>query len=207
MIIMYRTPIRMLLFCFSLIFSTGEIFAQQNYQNIVDKMLEDYPESTLQDIYKSFFQDRFGPGHLITNTSAAREYLHHELNEMAKTVIPYYEPAGAGENYYRVNLAVIKDGIITENDFFNAFIESAAKVKFPTVEKWAEEWAEILKTVPTDIENYHADKAMIDSVLTEGKYAIHHSRRFNEAYCPHYRLIDKTIFESKLLPLILSYSR
>ena len=27
----------------------------------VERQLNDYPKSTLQDLYKSFFQDRFGP--------------------------------------------------------------------------------------------------------------------------------------------------
>lgn len=192
--------IRLIIACLFVAFMNGESFAQRNFQRVVDKMLADYPESTLQDVYKSFFQDRFGPGHLISDTTAAREYLHRELMEMCETAMPYYEPVGAGEHYYRVSLAVIKDGLVSENDFFDAFIESAGKVTFPSVKEWANEWAEILKAVPADIENYSADKAMIDSVLGEGKYAVHHSRRFNQAYHPHYRLIDKSTFESKLLP-------
>ncbi len=204
MITMRRKSIGIFLFCLFLIFTGNGIFAQQNYRCIVDKMLEVYPESSLQDIYKSFFQDRFGPGHLISDTIAAQEYLQRELREMGETVMPYYEAAGAGENYYRVSLAVIKDGIVSEKDYFDAFIESAAKVSFPTIEAWKEEWNGILRVIPVDIENYAADKAMIDTVLAQGNYAVHHSRRFNQAYHPHYRLIDKETFESKLLPLILS---
>ena len=205
--IMSRRAIGWIIAGLFVIFIKSESFAQQNYQDAVERMLEKYPQSTLQDIYKSFFQDCFGPGHLISDTTAAREYLHRELMGMGETAMPYYEPAGDGKNYYRVSLAVIKDGIVTEEAFFDAFIESAGKVTFPAIEKWTEKWAEILEVIPANIENYPRDKAMIDSVLAEGKYAVHHSRRFNEVYHPHYRLIDKVTFENKLLPLITTYLR
>lgn len=171
-----------------------------DYKSVVEGMLKKYPDSQLRDIYKSFFQDRFGPGHLVSDTMAARRYLHSELMEMEESAMPYYEPAGAGENYYRVSLAVIRDDVISEDEFFHAFLESAGKVTFPTIEDWTAEWNDILKVIPTDLENYGADKAMIDSVLSSGDYAVHHSRRFNASYHPHYRLIDKSTFQRLLLP-------
>nr|QIM10817.1 hypothetical protein Muribac1_0260 [uncultured Muribaculaceae bacterium] len=181
------------------------VSAQDDCRSIVDNMLDKYPKSTMHDIYKSFFQDRFGPGHLVNDTTMARKYLHEELESMGETSLPYYEPVGKGENYYRVSLAVIRDGIITEDSFFDAFIESAGKVKFPAISEWKEEWTGILKVIPTDIDNYSADKAMIDSVLNAGKYVIHHSRRFETAYHPYYRLIDKGVFERRMLPEISAF--
>ena len=32
--------------------------------------------------------------------------------------------------------------------------------------------------------------------------AVHHSHRYNEAYHPHYRIVERRIFEERLLPLI-----
>lgn len=173
---------------------------RQNYQAVVEEMLHKYPDSELRDICKSFFQDRFGPGHLIGDTLAAGRYLHSELMKMGESSLPYYEPAGAGRNYYRVSLAVIRDGLITEDEFFKTFMESAGKVTFPTIEGWTAEWNDILKVIPTNLRNYDSDKAMIDSVLASGNYAFHHSRRFNASYHPHYRLIDKSTFQRFLLP-------
>lgn len=197
--------IRLAVLSLILVFTWGGASAQQtreDYGEIVGRMLERYPQAHVQDIYKSFFQDRFGPGHLVSDTTAARQYLHRELLEMDSTAMPLYEAAGAGRNYYRVSLAVIKDGIIPEQDFFDIFLESASKVTFPAIEEWAEEWAGILKVIPADLENYAADRAMIDSVLARGEYAVHHSRQFEEVYRPHYRLIDKSTFQSRLLPLL-----
>ena len=31
----------------------------------IERQLQDYPESRVQDIYKNFCQDNLGPGHLI----------------------------------------------------------------------------------------------------------------------------------------------
>lgn len=173
-----------------------------DYQSVVEEMLVKYPDSELRDIYKSIFQDRFGPGHLVADTMAAKRYLHSELMRMGESALPYYEPAGAGRNYYRVSLAMIRDGLITEDEFFRTFLESAGKVTFPTIEDWTAEWNDILKVIPTDLRNYDSDKAMIDSVLVSGNYAVHHSRRFNASYHPHYRLIDKSTFRTRLLPML-----
>ena len=38
----------------------------------ISRQLQDYPESRVQDIYKSFCQDNLGPGHLIPNPESAR---------------------------------------------------------------------------------------------------------------------------------------
>ena len=46
----------------------------------VTRQMAAYPQSTLKDLYKNFFQDRFGPGHIIADT-AAGSYLRWELFE------------------------------------------------------------------------------------------------------------------------------
>ena len=43
------------------------------------KLLQRYPESTLIDIYKYFFQGRFGPEHLISDSLLTLNFLKDEL--------------------------------------------------------------------------------------------------------------------------------
>ena len=50
--------------------------------------------------------------------------------------------------------------------------------------------------------NYQEDKQFIDSVLSVGKYAISHSPDYREAYHPHYRIVERSIFEKEIKPLI-----
>lgn len=37
--------------------------------------MKTYPKSTLKDLYKNFFQDKFGPGHIISDTTSAGKFL------------------------------------------------------------------------------------------------------------------------------------
>ena len=171
----------------------------------VERQLSDYPKSTLQDLYKSFFQDRFGPGHIVSDTSAAGNYLRHELNNSEDFYERYYEPTGYENNYYRVNLSVIKENKISYQKYFDAFLRSVEKIDLDAISEWKEEWSEIesvINSMNLDLENFEEDLEMIRSVLEQGKYAVHHSEIYNSEYQPHYRIIEKKIFEEEILNLI-----
>ena len=160
-----------------------------------------YPKSTLQDLYKNFFQDKFGPGHLIPDTSAAKAYLERELSEFEISTCPDIEPVGWENNYVRVDLSLLKREIVPERLFFDAFVESANSARMPEIESWKREWKRILKVVEQmapDLPDFERDKAAIDSLLDAGKYAVHHSSAFEEEYRPHYRIIARRIFDEKL---------
>ncbi|MBQ4434040.1 MAG: hypothetical protein II894_07795, partial [Bacteroidales bacterium] len=53
--------------------NTGKITAA------IDRMMQQFPEAQLRDLYKSFFQDRFGLEHLMSDSAKADEYLRYEL--------------------------------------------------------------------------------------------------------------------------------
>lgn len=184
---------------FSLVFYIG-IKANEKYKPAIDNILKTYPEATLQDIYKSFFQDKFGPEHIVSDTESAREYLLFELDKMGETSMPYFEAAGTGDNFIRVSLQTIKDSLISEDELLQLFIESANSERNVSVKEWKEEWETIKGYVPVDIKEYKINSERIDSVLDSGHYAIHHSRIYNELYHPHYRIIRKELFEEKILP-------
>ena len=158
--------------------------------------LETYPESRLQDLYKSFFQDRFGPGHIIRDRESARNYILSELAEADTLMGPKTEPCGWEGNYVRVNLSVIADGLMTADELTDALMASAKEVKEEDIERWKEEWAEILAIIEKHyphIPCLEEDKAKIDELLASGQYAYHHSTAYNAAYHPHYRIIAKEI--------------
>ena len=171
----------------------------------VERQLSDYPKSTLQDLYKSFFQDRFGPGHLVNDTSTAGNYLRYELNNSESFNERYYEPTGYENNYYRVNISVLKENKISYQKYFDAFLRSVEKIDLDAISEWKEEWSEIesvINSMNLNLENFEEDLEMIHSVLEQGKYAVHHSEIYNSEYQPHYRIIEKKIFEEEILPLI-----
>ena len=144
----------------------------------VRNQLQLYPESTLQDIYKSFFQDEFGPGHLVENVSYAREYFDLELEEMASQGRYNAEPCGTGKNFFRVPLDLVKDGKIPEEDYFASFMESSSDFKIPDVETWKTKWGEIVNVIETmelEIKNYKNDKTALAEMLDAGETVVHHS--------------------------------
>ena len=162
-------------------------------RDAVERQMIQFPQSTLQDLYKSFFQDRFGPGHLIVDETAAMRYLQYELATMDSSVGPVLEPTGYRGEYTRVSLSVIKDSLVSVERFFEVFMRSAQMADRVDVAQWQQEWREIergiracgLDTLP----DYARDSHAIDSLLHEGHYVMHHSERYGEAYHPHYRII------------------
>jgi hypothetical protein len=171
----------------------------------VERIMADYPASTLQDIYKSFFQDKFGPEHIISDTIAARKYLLSELNRTDIDSVVVLEPTGIKGNYIRVGLGAIKSGKVDVSAFLSAFIRSANVADKSVVEQWPGEWAEAVEQIDEmnlNLENYEADKEAISQILQQGRYVMHHSSQYREAYNPHYRIIAKGIFETEILPLL-----
>ena len=171
----------------------------------VERMMADYPHSTLQDIYKSFFQDNFGPGHAVPDSARAAAWLHSELEKVDRLDVPLYEPTGYKGNYYRVSLAAIASGKVQADALLSAFLRSVRAVQPSKVAAWVNEWElieSIIAAMEFSLPNYEADAKAIAAMLAGGHYAVHHSRLYNEHYAPHYRIIAKDIFEAEILPLI-----
>lgn len=195
------TPIRL---------SAGN-YDRKAIREAIELQMSSYPESTLLDIYKNFFQDAFGPGHLMGQgddvRGRMRSYIEEECAVAEKDSVtgPYYERTGWHGRFYRVSLSVINDGKVSLDQFLDAFLESATLFALPEVCEWRKEWKAILRVLRRcgyDIPGFKDDKAAIDAILAQGQYASHHSEAYNNAYHPHYRLIEAGILESRLLPLL-----
>lgn len=181
-------------------------------RNAVISQMEEYPESELQDLYKNFFQDAFGPGHLLDDSEDARRgaeaYLRAECqaamnDSVSGAGMPDYELIGWHHRFYRVNLSVINDGRIPFDVYLDAFMKSAQQFSLPSIDDWKREWAAIeteIRNLDYPIEGFEEDAREIHRILSEGQYALHHSDRYNDCYHPHYRLIEKSVFEEMLLP-------
>ena len=168
-------------------------------RSAIERQMTTYPESTLQDIYKSFYQEHFGPGHIISDTALARRYLMRELSEMGKTPSPYFEPTGSQGDYIRVYLSAIADSLITAEQLLDAFVRSANSWQEPTV-SWMEKWEAIVSIIQAnkfELEGFETDLPLLTEAARNSQ-AVHHSRRYNEAYHPHYRIVERSIFEREL---------
>lgn len=167
--------------------------------------LERYPASTLQDIYKSFFQDAFGPGHLIDNPVQARQYIEEESLQSYESLCELYEKAGAGENYYRVSLSLVASGMVGAEQLADALCRSAAMTQSPSAAEWQSTWQKIERITAKYkhlLQGYEQDLHKIDQAINSGNFMMRHSAAYNRNYHPHYRIIHRTIFETEILPLI-----
>ena len=183
------------------------VLQAQDIEGFVHRQLHTYPQLRLLDLYKSCFQDYMGAEHLVSDRQRVKAYLDEELSTTTlDDLMPWnYEPCGIDSNYYRVSIRTIKENVISEEILLDAFIRSANTPKRPSVEEWSERWHVIIDAIDQmqlGLPNYQQDKAFIDSILSAGKYAISHSPEYREAYRPHYRIVERSIFERELKPLI-----
>ena len=176
----------------------------------VNSQLKEYPESTLLDIYKNFFQGKFGPGHLLGGGDAlesARTYLLRECETASEeeNLCPDYEGVGLEGKFIRVNLNLVGEGGIPFDAFFDTFVRSADSFALPDVKLWRKEWksiVSIIRKMNLNLPDFDRDRKAIDKMLSGGEYASHHSKAFEDTYHPHYRLVSKEIFEKELRPYI-----
>ena len=194
-----------LLLLFSLIYAS--MMTAHDIQTFVSRQLETYPRSRLLDLYKSCFQDYMGAEHLVSDREQVKAYLYDELAAIRlDDLLPWLaEPCGPDGRYVRVSLRAVKEGLMSEDLLLDAFIRSANSASRPSVASWREHWHQLIAAIDAmslTLPHYQADRAFIDSVLTAGRYAISHSPDYRDAYRPHYRIVERGIFEREIQPLL-----
>ena len=179
---------------------------RNSIQGAIEWQNEHFPQTTMQDVYKSFYQNRFGPGHMITDTVAARAYLLHEIEFAATDSVhnPYYEFVGADGHYVRVYLCCVNQGKLTAEQLFDAFIRSAAPAPQPE-QSWADEWTEIEQVARACHVPCTDEERQLLMQAAQNNQAMHHSEAYRNAYHPHYRIVRRDIFDNELEPLIHQY--
>ena len=152
------------------------------------KHFEKYPELRAEDIFKFIFQSSFGCEHLVSNESAALEYIKRE----------YASLSGDGEErveeldgeYSRVHLSCLSDGLSPET-LARIFCLSAKKEENGE-EKLREKLEVALELVREGIIRLDREdfEKRLDEWREAGYPAIHHSDEFRAEYRPAYRVIS-----------------
>ncbi len=140
--------------------------------------IKKHPKLNEQDLVKLIYQRNFGPKHILESPKAF-DYL---MNEVKGEESGYFE---IGNNVIRVYLKEIEDYPL----FFEKVLESARKITGNYDDYYKD--IENLKHFIIDNKlNY--DINLIDELKT--KAPLHHSKAYNEAYDPHYRILDKNTY-------------
>ena len=175
--------------------------------SILLEQIKNHPNQTLQDVYKSCYQDEYGPGHLISNESSAINSLFNEINSIEKDYKPItlFEQTGIYGNYLRVDLTLVRDGIIPFFVLFRALTISATIGGQKTDENWSTIWSEIveeIKLAGLTFQNFEKDLKNLDKISKSKDKVVHHSEMYENIYHPHYRIIEKNAFEKFIKPFI-----
>ena len=174
---------------------------------ILREQIENHPNQTLQDVYKSCYQDEYGPGHLISNESSAINSLFQEINSIEKDYSPttLIEKTGIYGNYLRVDLTLVRDGIVPFFVLFRALKISATIGGQKSDKNWDKIWNEIAQAIiDSDIrfENFEEDLDRLEKISKSDDKVVHHSEMYEDTYHPHYRIIEKNVYNDVIKPYI-----
>lgn len=169
-------------------------------RTLCEYMVRTYPQATLQDLYKTCYQDFFGPGHMVTDSVSALKYIHGEMEEIkangedanGERIID--EPTGFRHRFVRIDLRRIVRGEMSEVEVLRRFME-AANTATPVHDNWAAEWLQI-ELIALQVHPQWADAALQTALHDAAKAnrAVHQSQAYRTAYHPHYRIV--TVEES-----------
>lgn len=177
----------------------GQGHFETEVRRAVRWQMQNYPKSRLTDLYKNFFQDKFGPGHMVKDTASAGAYLRRELAQVkGKSQVQMAEKTGWEGRFLRIDLGIIKLRMVSYSDFFDAFVRSVSNAPEPDIESWRDEWKKIEKIIHTlypHLLYFKEDSGEIDKLLSNGEYVVHHSEIYIKNYNPHYRLMEASIFQ------------
>ncbi|HZJ87777.1 MAG TPA: hypothetical protein VFC80_01325 [Sphaerochaeta sp.] len=167
----------------------------------LQNQLQRYPHLQLRDLYKSFFQDAFGPGHLLDSPKHAIEALEAELAVAESQGRYQRENCGIGANFCRLSLDLILDKRISIAAYIDAFLQSAETFRLPSVPLWHARWqaiVPIIASVAPAMEHFSSDRAFIDTLLASGRYQASHSAVYRTHYNPRYRIFSLASAEALL---------
>lgn len=171
---------------------------KKEIKQFINAELKYYPEARLADLYKNYFQDAYGPGHLIPDTTKAGVYLDWEMKQPDWTDTLLVQPLGIHHDYYRINLILVKNGTIPRDTLLLGLMESALLARKPAIDEWKKEWAEVLqiiKKMKPGLPDMASDEKRINEILEKGDVVMHHSQHYEEAYHPHYRIIHRSVLQ------------
>ncbi len=160
------------------------MFNQPRAKYLIDQEIDLFPEATLQDIYKLFYQAIFGTSHFIDSKDKAKQMLENELLKLDTNVYPLELDISYVLNIKRVSLYNIILKKISTDRLLNNFIAMSSKKQIFTNAVWIKEWQEI-KQLTCDL---YPSITQNVNVAIDTNTQLHHSQQYREHYQPHYRL-------------------
>lgn len=162
-----------------------------------------YPTMEAQDCYKLLVQAALGAEHAATDEPAARRWMERELAELGDgPAEPLVDPISPDGARVRVHLRpfVARGGDPAK--LVRAFVQTA-QIKFGTRDELAAAWSQVVALAGEGKLPFAADaaRAFGEKMRVAGWPAVHHSKAFNAAYRPAYRVVARELLAEALSPL------
>lgn len=158
-------------------------------KNIILKHFNMYPKMQIIDFVKLIYQNEFGGGHLIKDSSVSLNYLKQEYNSVIQSEnTSFYEDIGNG--IVRVNLSSLNKNNLSLERLNELFVLSANSHKGDL--KAFVNKLNMLEQMIKDKElplNYKEYQDFINKYKELGYPMVSHSKQYKEYYCPAYRII------------------
>ena len=158
--------------------------------------LDLHPAAQLVDLYKVFYQGTFGPSHIMEDQAVALRLLAEEIDcdEFDQVL---WQDVSYMENFFRINLVIVKNRQILIDDLFRALVASSRIGATLSHDEWKEEWYRIDNVLRDSLpeEIFTPESSVIVKEAVEGGKLVHHSALYKRSYHPHYRVISREWFE------------
>ena len=170
--------------------------AKSDIVSFANELVDRYPKCEAKDLYKTLYQDEFGPGHIISSWANARAYLEREIASMpAHDEYGLVEPCGPSGRMLRLNLrTALAEGIGV--DTIIALMKTSMERLQPDTLAFLQQWdavRELAKQRKLPLTSAQIEE--FDQTLgPDGLDVIHHSNVYMMNYAPAYRVILTSVY-------------
>ena len=159
---------------------------------LLGQHLARYPLMALPDIYKLLHQAAMGSGHAVTDLNAARQRLSDEAGSLTPgtTAEPLLDPISPDGKLARVHLRPYLAARMKLDDLARAFVHTAQA--YPPAPDKLLRFCSCLGDLADGQKlpfTRQAIEAYVAQIAAENYPAVHHSRQYEDAYRPAYRVI------------------
>jgi hypothetical protein len=158
---------------------------------LIKNHLERYPQLQIQDVYKMLYQGEFGVGHIIDDLGTAKNYLNSELEQVtADSTEPLWEYISPDSDMVRINLRPFKAKSLDSDKLIQAMWKTARMVVGDTT-RFNQNWKIFVQGIKRGLLPFSAPNASSfwQRMQINRFPAVHHSKEYQEAYHPAYRVI------------------
>lgn len=165
---------------------------EEKFRWILADQITRYPQMDLQDLYKLIHQAALGSEHSVPSIKVARNWLRQELNELAEgPEEPVIDTISADGQIVRVNLRPYVESGGDLDKLLGAFIVTANEYR-GTEGQLCSLWSYAEQMAKSGELPYERDamRAFFEEMQERSFPAAHHSKKYEEAYKPRYRVVS-----------------